>query len=112
MNKAPVVHHNTRVTLKLPPAWKSEQPIVRKASVDREKILAQGEEFRLRSERVVAMMDFLAGLGFRLSSGTNCVYADSTEIEAGDIKKRLIAAGFRDWEFQIVLEYTRKWGMM
>lgn len=112
MNKTPVVHHNTRVTLKLPPAWKSEQPVVKKASVDREKILALGEEMRFRSERVVAMMDFLENLGFRLTSGANCVYADSSDIEAGDIKKRLIAAGFRDWEFQIVLEYTRKWGMM
>ena len=58
------------------------------------------------------MVNFLEKLGFRISTGKACIVADSTDIEAGDAKRRLIAAGFHDREFQIVLEYTRKWGML
>ena len=107
-----VVNHNTRVTLKLPPAWKPDNPIVATETAERSRILDYGEELRQRSVRVVEMIDFLSGLGFRISAGKDCVYADSTEIEAKEVKKRLIAAGFQDREFQIVLEYTRKWGML
>jgi len=58
------------------------------------------------------MADFLEKLGFAISTGKDCIIADSADIEAGDVKRRLIAAGFHDPEFQIVLEYTRKWGML
>lgn len=78
----------------------------------RAEILEYGEALRERCTRVVAMMDFLEGLDFQISAGKDCMYADSIEIEAKDVKRRLIDAGFHDQEFQILLEYTRKWGML
>lgn len=106
------VNHNTRVTLKLPPVWKPDHSITAMPDVNRDEILAYGEACNSRCVRAVEMMDFLEKLGFRISSGKDCLFADSTEMEAKDVKLRLIAAGFHDREFQIVLEYTRKWGML
>ena len=106
------VNHNTRVTLKLPPAWKPDHSITANPAVNRAEILAYGEDCNLRCVRVIEMLDFLEKLDFWISSGKDCVFADSMEMEAKDVKLRLIAAGFHDREFQIVLEYTRKWGML
>ena len=63
-------------------------------------------------ERVAAMMELLTGKGFVLLPGKNCIFADSEIVEAQEIKRYLLENGFRDREFQIRLEYTRKWGMM
>jgi hypothetical protein len=82
------------------------------SAFDRAAVLAYGSLLQERCERVVAIAEFLAALGFRVSNGKDGIVADSSEIEAGDVKLRLIAAGFHDREFQIVLEYTRKWGML
>ena len=107
-----VVNHNTRVSLKLPPQWRPDNAISPDPAFDRALVLAYGSELQKRCERVIAMVDFLEKLGFRISTGKDCIDADSTDIEAGDVKRRLITAGFQDREFQIVLEYTRKWGML
>jgi hypothetical protein len=79
---------------------------------DRSMVLAYGSLLQERCERVVAMAEFLANLGFRISTGKDCIIADSSVVEAGEAKRKLIEAGFHDREFQIVLEYTRKWGML
>ena len=65
-----------------------------------------------RLERVAVMMELLAGKGFVLLQGKTCIYADSETVEAQEAKRYLLESGFRDREFQISLEYTRKWGMM
>jgi hypothetical protein len=107
-----VVHHNTRVNLRLPPHWKPDDALQPGAAFDRSLVLAYGALLQERCERVVAMAEFLATLGFRISTGKDGIVADSSDVEAGDAKRKLIGAGFQDREFQIVLEYTRKWGML
>jgi hypothetical protein len=62
--------------------------------------------------RVAEMMELLAGHGFSCRAGKEAVYCYSSEVEAGEAKRLLLAAGFRDREFQIHLEYTRGWGML
>ena len=62
--------------------------------------------------RVAAMMEFLSGHGFSFICKANAVYSFSRDVEAGVVKRLLIGAGFKDREFQIVLEYTRGWGML
>ena len=65
-----------------------------------------------RLQRVAAMMELLAPRGFSFRQDKNCIYAESTEMEAQEAKRYLLANGFQDKEFQVWLEYTRKWGMM
>ena len=36
----------------------------------------------------------------------------STDVEAGAVKRHLLARGFRDREFRVVLEYVRQWGVL
>jgi hypothetical protein len=81
-------------------------------SIDPAAIAAAGERIASHHARVASMMLFLAGHGFLFRAGKNAVHGYSSEIEAGDAKRLLIAAGFEDREFQIVLEYTRGWGML
>ena len=65
-----------------------------------------------RLERVAVMMELLVKRGFVLIQDKDCIYADSETVEAQEAKRYLLERGFRDREFQISLEYTRKWGMM
>ncbi|MDD4601290.1 hypothetical protein SDC9_13612 [bioreactor metagenome] len=71
-----------------------------------------GELMTKRTERVAAMMDLLAAAGFEFEVKKNVVYATSDQVEAFEAKQRLLEAGFKDREFQILLEYTRGWGML
>lgn len=71
-----------------------------------------GELMTKRTERVAAMMDLLAASGFEFDVKKNVVYATSDQVEAFEAKHSLLEAGFKDREFQILLEYTRGWGML
>jgi hypothetical protein len=62
--------------------------------------------------RVATMIELLERHGFVLRAGKGAVICTSTEMEAGEAKRLLLGAGFADREFQIVLEYTRGWGML
>jgi hypothetical protein len=62
--------------------------------------------------RNIYLLRVLEQKGFAFKTGKDCVYAVSAEIEAQDAKEFLLAQGFHDNEFQVFLEYTRKWGTM
>jgi hypothetical protein len=53
----------------------------------------------------------LGALGFARRPDGGEAFA-STEVEAGAVKRQLLARGFRDREFRVVLEYVRQWGML
>lgn len=65
-----------------------------------------------RNQRVAAMMRILEKQGFifKYIKGTIC--ADSSEIEGQAVKKLLRTNGFADYEYQIYLEYYRRWGIL
>ncbi len=71
-----------------------------------------GDKIQYRFERIAAMMDLLAKRGFAFSSEKNIIFAESETVEALEAKEYLIGNGFLDREFQVSLEYFRKWGMM
>ena len=71
-----------------------------------------GNHLQYRLERVAGMMELLALRGFVFHRGKNCIYAESDEVEAQEAKQYLLKNGYADREFQISLEYIRKWGMM
>ncbi|MDT8901786.1 hypothetical protein [Anaeroselena agilis] len=107
----PVVNHLTRVILKLidePVPYEvvapSEQLPPTAASVRR-----FGESLSRRAERVAAMMEALEARGFTFKFAKDRVFADSTEMEAQDAKRYLLSQGYEDTEFQVLLEYARKW---
>lgn len=107
----PIVTHVTQVTISLQPdaVTASEQDA---SSVTPEMVKKCGQRIADHYQRVASMMEVLAGLGFTFRSSDNAVHCFSSRVEAGEVKRRLLAAGFKDREFQIVLEYTRGWGML
>lgn len=110
-NKA-VVNHLTRVILHL-----IEQSVPYEAagltvSPDAESVRQLGRLLQERSERVAAMMEALAAKGFTFQFNKDRILAESNEIEAQEAKKYLLSLGFHDTEFQVFLEYVRKWGML
>jgi hypothetical protein len=109
--KTAVVTHLTRVALSLMPeaevfnelyAQELTPDIVRQVG----KLKAQ------RAERVAAMMELMTDQGFIFQRDKQIILGYSNTIEAYEIKRDLIRAGFADREFQIYLEYTRGWGML
>lgn len=54
----------------------------------------------------------LATLGFERRSGGGDDAFASTRVEAQAVKRHLLARGFRDREFRVVLEYVRQWGVL
>ena len=54
----------------------------------------------------------LAELGFERRPGRGGEAFGSTRVEAGAAKRHLLARGFDDREFRIVLEYVRQWGVL
>lgn len=71
-----------------------------------------GIKMAQRAERVAAIMELLEAKGFALRLEKQAVYGYSNDVEAQEIKRCILAAGFKDREFQILLEYTRGWGML
>jgi hypothetical protein len=108
----PIVTHLTKVALNLAPDQDDIDRLLASEPLDAAKVRAVGHLAAARAERVAAMMDLLSGLGFNFLLEKQLIACYSNELEAGEIKRTLIAAGFRDREFQIVLEYTRGWGML
>ena len=111
--QTPIVTHLTRVKFSLAP----DDDRLAEAASDKELITPlmvnqAGRHISDHYTRVTKMMELLADHGFSFRAGKNAVYCYSNEVEAGEAKRLLLAAGFRDREFQIVLEYTRGWGML
>jgi hypothetical protein len=71
-----------------------------------------GERLMERTGRVAAMMEALAPKGFTFRFNKDRIFAESNEVEAQEAKNYLLSLGFHDTEFQVFLEYVRKWGML
>lgn|GEM_PF-820612 len=108
----PVVTHLTRVKLWLAPDESYWENVGRGVKVDAAAVREAGRLMTKRANRVAAMMDVMASKGFIFEADKMAIYCYSTTVEAYEIKRDLIAAGFKDPEFQILLEYTRGWGML
>ena len=108
----PVVTHVTRVLLSLTPDMNEFSQKMLAASLTPETVRQSGDIFKARADRVAAMMEFLQGLDFSFELKKQTIIAFSTEVEAYEVKQQLKKAGFQDREFQILLDYTRGWGML
>jgi hypothetical protein len=54
----------------------------------------------------------LAARGFEVRRERRRLVADSTEVEGQDVKTYLRARGFGDREYQVFVEFVRKWGIL
>jgi len=109
----PIVTHVTQVTISLLP----DEHILTDSStgsgpVTPHMVSQAGKQITEHFMRVTRMMELLAGHGFSFRGGQKAVHGYSSKVEAGEAKRLLLEAGFKDREFQIVLEYTRGWGML
>lgn len=107
-----MVNHLTRVILKLVDEPMPYDIIHQAPKLDANVVRTFGQRLSDRADRVAGMMDLLAEKGFVFSSAKDCIFADSEEVEAQVVKKYLKDNGFQDYEFQVYLEYVRKWGVM
>jgi hypothetical protein len=108
-----IVTHLTQVRLSLIP---DSDPLAPQAGQTEplrpERVRDAGARIAEHHLRVATMMALLERHGFHCRAGKNAVLCSSSEVEAGEAKRLLLAAGFQDREFQIVLEYARGWGML
>ncbi len=65
-----------------------------------------------REPRGADILRALAERGFSIRRERWRLVAESTVVEAQDAKRALLARGFRDREFQVQLEYVRRWGIL
>lgn len=54
----------------------------------------------------------LLALGFTVREEPRRLRAESTAVEGGRVKASLRAAGFADRDYQVVVEFVRKWGVL
>lgn len=102
-----LVDYNTRVILRV-----IDKVVCKFSVLVPEDVRKKGQDFMQRTERIAKMMEVLAKHGFTFKGDDGVIYADSETVGAQEIKKILSSNGFRDNEYQIFLEYTRRWGMM
>jgi hypothetical protein len=111
--KQPIVTYLTQIVFHLTLNKEDiEQAAIWQGTIGSNHVRRLGELMIKRTERVAAMMDVLFALGFEFEVKKNVVYANSDQVEAFEAKRSLLEAGFKDREFQIILEYTRGWGML
>ena len=108
----PMVNHITRIILRLIEDPVPYGPLAGTESPAPAAVRDFGARLAYRAERVAAMLDVLAERGFVFKFEKDRVLAESAVMEAQDAKKYLLDAGFRDTEFQVFLEYARKWGVL
>lgn len=54
----------------------------------------------------------LASLGFAIREEPRRIVADSSTVEAREAKARLRSLGFGDRDYQLLVEFVRRWGVM
>jgi superfamily II DNA/RNA helicase len=108
----PMVNHLTRIILKLVEDPVPYDIVAAAEPLTPDSVRQFGRQLEGRAERVAAMMEALAERGFTFKFEKDRIFADSSAMEAQEAKKYLIARGFQDREFQVMLEYARKWGVM
>lgn len=111
--EVPVVTHLTQVVFDLSLNKKELEGSANcRSGIGPDYVSRLGDLMTRRVERVAAMMKILSACGFHFEVKKNVVHAYSNKVEAFEAKHSLLKAGFKDCEFQIILEYTRGWGML
>ena len=62
--------------------------------------------------RADALAAALADLGFEVRRDPRRLVADSTRVEGQAVKAYLRGRGFEDREYQVFVEFVRRWGIL
>lgn len=65
-----------------------------------------------RLERVASIMELLLSRGWSCCGTKQAIILEGNDMEAYEVKQFLLDNGFNLCEFEIRLDYTRKWGIM
>jgi hypothetical protein len=65
-----------------------------------------------RSQRADDLAAALAACGFEVRRERRRIVADSTQVEGQAVKAYLRGRGFGDREYQVFVEYVRRWGIL
>jgi hypothetical protein len=107
-----MVNHLTRIILKLIEEPVPYETVTAPGLPTPGSVRGFGQRLAARADRVAAMMEALAARGFVFKFEKDRVFADSETMEAQEAKKYLLTQGFEDTEFQVMLEYARKWEVL
>ena len=66
----------------------------------------------VRSASADALASALADHGFAVRRERRRIVADSTLVEGQDVKAYLRGRGFQDRDYQVFVEFVRKWGVL
>jgi hypothetical protein len=66
----------------------------------------------VRSPRAAAIAATLVSVGFEVRRERRRLVADSTKVEGQAAKAYLRERGFDDCDFQVFVEYVRRWGIL
>ncbi len=65
-----------------------------------------------RAPRAVDLASALTELGFEVRRERRRIVADSGDVEAQALKAELRGRGFADREYQVFVEFVRRWGIL
>lgn len=71
-----------------------------------------GDFLKDRLDRVASMMELLLGRGWSCRGARQAIILEGCDMEAYEVKELLQDHGYLPCEYEIKLEYTRKWGIM
>ncbi len=63
-------------------------------------------------DRASDLAGALALRGFTVATASGRLVADSTTVEAGEVKGHLRSLGYADREYRVHVEYARRWGFL
>lgn len=86
--------------------------VINPGNIDANQIREASEKIAQRTTRIAAMLDCLSAHEFTFIYKNNEICAYSKTVEAQQVKEILLQNGFQDIEFQVHLEYSRRWGIL
>jgi hypothetical protein len=107
--KRPIISHHTYIIVNLNNQGPEK---LNSNDVTIDQLRRAGELTKVHYDKVAAIMEALAAIGFQFLAVNGRVYAVSDTVGAREAKEYLLKKDFKDTDFQIHLEYTRGWGMM
>lgn len=104
-----MVDYMTNIILTIPRLDKGNGT---EAETNAGEIGGRGRELARLYNRIAVMMSVLEDQGFVFSRRGDRIIGSSQAMETQELKELLQEHGFADNEYQVYLEYQRKWGIM
>lgn len=104
-----MLNHTTTIIFRLPQAGLKNMRMQHPLSSNQRD---WGAQIADQYARVAEMVRLLENRGFVFTCEGERLKGSSEQIEAQDLRELLFSHGFSNGEYQIYLEYQRKWGIL